>query len=105
MFLQIFRTIRKPTYQIKSKIEQTDPVLYRETVQRSKELKPALPIKESQEGKLFVFTLQKFKESIHNQEIKAYATNTKLLFISSLVSLTSWFLGSLLIIAVIAYMK
>jgi hypothetical protein len=104
-FLLTYRFIRKPFYPIKSKIEQTDPVLYRDIIHKSKSLRQASPIKESQEEKLFIFTLMKFKESIQNPEMKAYAYNTNFLVVSSMVTLSIWFIGTFLAIYLVSFLK
>ena len=103
--LQMYRNIRKPFHPIKNKIEQTEPTLYRDIIHKLKSLSHGKPIKESQEEKLFIFVLMKFKESIHNPEIKRYAYNINSVVRSSEATLAIWFIGTFAAIYLVNFIK
>lgn len=95
-FLQMYKIIRKPFHPIKNKIAQIDPALFRNIDNESQSMRPKSTIKKSMEEKIFIATLIKFKESIHNPEIKRYAYNINYIVQSSMYTLCIWFLGTFL---------
>jgi hypothetical protein len=102
ILLLMFRAIRKPFNGVRNKIEVIDPSFFQELINQSESFSTSE--NKIEEGK-FRAAVFNWSKEIQNQEIKSYIDNTKFYMLSSMLTLSIWFLGLFLVIYLIYFIK